>query len=191
MAGLQCLFIAIPTIGVFDIVAFLRISNKNITDDTQKTEAIPLYGGIIMKNVAITENHLYSKAYTKGKKFSGRLCAVFVLKDYSAKRLMKANPQKEFVNRIGLSVGKKFGKATQRVRAKRIVRQAYRNIERDEKERLKKGFLIVIAIRDGCHGAKSFEVEKELRYAFDRLDMFKQAQKDPKEQGTCAPLTGL
>lgn len=124
-----------------------------------------------MKNVAITENHLYSKAYNKGKRYSGKRIAVFVLKDYAAKKLMLANPRKEYINRLGLSVSKKYGGATERVRAKRIVREAYRAIEKDESAHLKRGFLVVIAIRDGCHGAKSFEVENELRYAFRRLEM--------------------
>ncbi len=124
-----------------------------------------------MKNIAITENHLYSKAYAKGAKFSGRLVAVYVLRDFAAKRLMRANPEKKYINRIGLSVSKKYGKATERVRAKRIVRAALHNIQHDGAICLKTGFLVVIAIREGCRGAKSTEVEKELRYGLRKLDM--------------------
>ena len=36
---------------------------------------------------------------------------------------------------------------------------------------MKKGFLIVLAIRDGCHNAKSYEVASELRHALIRLEM--------------------
>lgn len=124
-----------------------------------------------MKNIAITENHLYSKAYAKGERFSGRLIAIYVLRDFASKKLMRANPLKEYVNRIGLSVSKKYGKATQRVRAKRIVRAALQNIQRDDSVTLKKGFLVVIAIREGCHGAKSTDVEKEMRYGLTKLGM--------------------
>ncbi len=124
-----------------------------------------------MKNIAITENHLYSKAYAKGAKFSGRLVAVYVLRDFAAKRLMRENPMKKYVNRVGISVSKKYGMATERVRAKRIVRAALSNIQRDETVSLKTGFLVVIAIREGCHGAKSTDVEKELRYGLAKLDM--------------------
>lgn len=123
-----------------------------------------------MKNVAIRENHLYSKTYSKGQKYSGRCVGVFVLRDLHAKRYMKENPEKQYLNRIGISVGKKYGGATQRVRAKRIVREAYRAIEKEGN--LKKGFLVVLAIRDGCHGAKTQQVEAELRAAFGKLSMF-------------------
>lgn len=124
-----------------------------------------------MKNIAIRENHLYSKAYAKGERFSGRLIAIYILRDFAAKRLMKQNPMKQYINRIGLSVSKKYGKATERVRAKRIVRAALSNVQRDPQTDLKTGYLVVIAIRDGCHGAKSTDVEKELRYGLNKLGM--------------------
>ena len=51
-----------------------------------------------MKNIAVTENHLYNKAYSKGKRFSGRLVRIYVLKDLKAKRIMLANPEKRKKN---------------------------------------------------------------------------------------------
>lgn len=126
-----------------------------------------------MKNVAIKEHHLYSKAYAKGKRYSGRLAAVFVLRDYAARRIMLANPEKKYLNRLGLSVTKKFGKAHERNRAKRILREAYRAIERDDSVRLGTGYLVVIAARDGLHGAKTGDVERELRRAFEKLELLK------------------
>ena len=62
-----------------------------------------------MKNYAIKEHHLYNKAFTKGTRAVGKMVAVYVLRDYAAKRLRLANPRKEYLNRVGLSVGKKIG----------------------------------------------------------------------------------
>ena len=97
-----------------------------------------------MKNIAITENHLYNKAYKNGKRFVGRYCAVYVLRDLAAKRLCREHPQKRYVNRLGLSVSKRIGGAVQRNRAKRILRAAYDTC----RPHLKTGFLIVISARE-------------------------------------------
>ena len=63
-----------------------------------------------MKLFAIKEHHLYNKAYTKGERAVGKLVAVYVLRDYAARRLMQQNPQKRYLNRVGLSVGKRMSR---------------------------------------------------------------------------------
>ena len=123
-----------------------------------------------MKNIAIKENHLYNKAYKRGKSFVGKSVAVYVLKDYAAERLAKANPEKKQFNRLGLSVSKKLGGAVTRNRVKRIIREGLRAVMR-EKE-LKTGFLIVIAARERVRDQKSADVARELSTAFDRLGLF-------------------
>ena len=126
-----------------------------------------------MKNIAIRENHLYNKAYRQGKRAVEKHVAVYVLRDFAAARLKKENPQKVFVNRLGLTVSKKIGGAVQRNRAKRIIRAAY-DAKRDE---LKTGFLIVISAREAINGAKSTDIERDLQFAFSKLEMLK-APKD-------------
>ena len=64
-----------------------------------------------MKFKAICENHLFSKAYAKGKRFVTPSLAVYLLPDYAADRLQKEHPLKIRVNRIGLTVSKKIGGA--------------------------------------------------------------------------------
>lgn len=120
-----------------------------------------------MKNVAIKENHLYQKAYKNGRRFVGKYTAVYVLRDYAAGRLKKENPQKQFVNRLGLSVSKKIGGAVERNRAKRILRAAYDSL----RPSLKTGFLIVISARGAIVGRTSTDLEKELRIAFSKLEL--------------------
>ena len=123
-----------------------------------------------MKEFAIKENHIFVKAYTKGKKYVTPTVCVYVLKDLKASRLRKENPQKEFINRIGFPSSKKLGGAVQRNRAKRLMREAYRNIIKDKP--LKKGNIIVIAGRSAIIQAKETAVRGDLKRAFEKLEMF-------------------
>ena len=133
-----------------------------------------------MKNIAIKENHLYQKAYRNGKRFVGKYVAVYVLRDYAAGRLKKENPQKQFVNRLGLSVSKKIGGAVERNRAKRIIRAAYDSL----RPSLKTGYLIVISARGAIVGRTSTDLEKELRVAFSKLELSAPSVAAPSEQKT-------
>ncbi len=120
-----------------------------------------------MKYPAIKEHHLYNKAYRSGDHFFGRYVCVYVLRDLAAKKLQKQHPQKIKVNRLGLSVSKKVGGAVKRNRAKRIIRAAYHPLQ----NQLKTGFLIVVSAKPEIDGKKSSDIERELRYAFSRLEM--------------------
>ena len=120
-----------------------------------------------MKHIAISENHLYSKAYAKGDKFVGKYAVVYILKDLRAHKLMKANPEKKFINRVGLTVSKKLGKAHIRNRIKRILREGLRQTEKENN--LKKGFLIVLIARVSAQDATSEDIRKDLTKAVKAL----------------------
>ena len=128
-----------------------------------------------MKFRAICENHLYSKAYSKGKRAVTSALAVYVLPDYAAKRLAKAHPEKRVVNRIGFTSSTKLGGAVTRNRCRRIMREALRAIEREKT--LKVGFLIVIAARSASVDLKSTEIARQLDVAFKKLGMYEDAEK--------------
>ena len=125
-----------------------------------------------MKFNAICENHLYSKAYSKGKRAVTSALAVYILPDYAAKKLAKAHPQKKLENRIGLTTSTKLGGAVVRSRARRILREGLRLLEKEKP--LKKGFLIVIAARLAATDMKSTDIKKHLNDAFCKLQMFQQ-----------------
>ena len=122
-----------------------------------------------MKYRAICENHLYSKAYKKGKKAVCTTLAVYVLPDYRKHALMQANPEKKYINRVGLTVGKKIGGAVQRNRAKRILRHAYREI--DTTYGVKTGHLIVLVAREAIQGKKTQDIVREMKRAFQKLEL--------------------
>ena len=124
-----------------------------------------------MKYRAITENHLYGKTYKKGKKAVAHNVVVYVLPDRLAERLKKENPRKEYVNRVGLTVTKKVGGAVVRSRVKRIIREGYR--QTDKEYGIRKGNLIVLVAREGCRDAKSTDLKKDMVYAFGKLGMLK------------------
>ena len=100
----------------------------------------------------------------------GRTVAVYVLKDFAAKRLKQAHPEKIKVNRLGLSVTKKVGGAVQRNRAKRIIRAAYRELIGQRP--IKTGYLVVISAKPEIDGKSSRDVYADLSRAMQKLDMY-------------------
>ena len=122
-----------------------------------------------MKFQAIRENHLFVKAYTGGRRAPAKSCTVYVLKDRQARRIMKSRPDKQYINRIGITASKKIGGAVQRNRAKRVIREALRLIMQEYT--LKTGHLIVIAARENATVCKMQDVKRDLQSALMRVSM--------------------
>ena len=133
-----------------------------------------------MKFYAITENHLYRKAYKNGKRTSTRSISVYVLRDRHAALLRKQNPEKKTLNRIGISASKKIGGAVQRNRAKRVIREAYRQI--DKETGVRTGYLIVIVPRTECTVLKMQDVKRDLHYALAKADLLDKSEKSAKPE---------
>lgn len=122
-----------------------------------------------MKEPAIKENHLFTKAYTGGRKHVDRNVVVYVLKDRAAYRIAKGRREGDRVNRLGISVRKNVGGAVERNRAKRVIRAAYR--EALKEIRIKTGNLIVIVARPRIVTAKSTVIKEELKESFKKLEL--------------------
>ena len=127
-----------------------------------------------MKNTPIKENHLYQKAYAKGKSAPGKYVAVYTLPDRQNHRFVKADPCHRPLNRLGLTTGKKIGGAVVRSRARRLMREAYRLIE--DEGNLLHGNLVVIAARARIADASMQDVQKDLRKCLSRVGLIAKAE---------------
>lgn len=125
-----------------------------------------------MKFRAIKENHLFGKAYSRGKRAVTSALALYVLPDYAAKRLANSDTRKQIKNRYGITVSTKIGGAVTRSRCRRIIREGLRSVEKGG--RLKQGYLIVIAARSSAPKLKSYDIERCLDEAFLKLGMYKE-----------------
>lgn len=95
----------------------------------------------------LTENHLFAKAYRRGRCFSGRYIAMYVLGNRDKTRTL-----------LGITVSKSRGNAVKRNRTKRIIREAYRAFH----PFIKAGFIIVIVARQPAVEAPVSAVTGEL-----------------------------
>lgn len=123
-----------------------------------------------MKYTSICENHLFAKAYQSGSRFTRRTLCLYVLTDKKAALLRKQNPEKKKINRLGITVSKKLGGAVERTRARRLLRESYRLLEKEEPT-LTKGKLLVVVARSAIGGSKMQAVKADLRSALSEAGL--------------------
>lgn len=122
-----------------------------------------------MKIVTLKENHLFGKAYSKGKKYVAKTVTVYVLRDFAAQKIRKNLCADRNVNRYGISASKKIGGAVQRNRARRIVRAGLYSVL--GKYDVKGGNLVVLSVRAAAVDLKSTDAEKDILAAFTHLKL--------------------
>ena len=113
----------------------------------------------------LTENHLFSKAYTKGKCEATKYIAVYLLRNF--KKNPDGSPMK---TRLGITVNRKLGKACKRNRVKRLVRAAYR----ENYPLVRDGYFLIIAARSAAFApyVKSGDISRSLRNVLSKEDFF-------------------
>ena len=106
-----------------------------------------------MDIVTIKENRDFRRIYAKGKSYTSGILVTYVMKNRT--RDVK----------IGITTGKKIGKAVQRNRSRRIIREAFRELAGD----VKSGYDLVFVARAKTPFVKSYDVlrsmKKELKEA--------------------------
>ena len=87
----------------------------------------------------LKQNREFQRAYKKGQYKAGRYIVVYVV------------PNKREHNRIGISIGRKFGNSVQRNRVKRLIRESYRSL----RPGMAQGYDLVFMVRAAKKSAPS------------------------------------
>lgn len=119
-----------------------------------------------MKYNSLKHNHLFAKAYKKGKKAVEKSVCVYCMRNF-----------KPTGTYMGITVSTKLGGAVERNRAKRVIRAAYRQLLVDGDPFVRDQILVIVA-RSGCYDGtvSSQDVERDLRSAFRRLGITRSGQ---------------
>ena len=101
-------------------------------------------------------NNDFRRLYARGKSHAGAYIVVYAMKT--------RRPYK----RLGLTVGKTFGKAVKRNRMKRLIRENYRAME----DHIPNGYDFVIVARSRAIGASFSQVKRDMEYVFGKLGLY-------------------
>ena len=109
------------------------------------------------QTLSIKENHVFRRLYAKGKSAVSPTLAVYC----------RRNGQK--IDRLGLTVSTKIGKAVRRNKVRRRIREAYRIHE----GRVLPGWDVVVVARVKAAFAPYRDVERDLLRLLDKLGLLK------------------
>lgn len=107
---------------------------------------------------SLKENHLFQKAYKKGKSISAGTVVLYAMKNYDNKTTL-----------VGITVAKSLGNAVKRNRMKRKIKEAYRNLHPFVKE----GYIIVLVARKACFNAHFTVIQDELYALLKKATLLK------------------
>ena len=109
------------------------------------------------KTVSLKENHLFRRAYNRGKTAADGRLALYV----------RRNGRKD--NRLGFTVSTKLGHAVVRNRVRRRLREIYRLNE----DKLNGGLDVVVVARVRAASSDYRQLEKSFLKLADKLDLLK------------------
>lgn len=109
---------------------------------------------MLKKNV-LRKKSDFDQLYKNGKSIGDRYVVLFFRKNGLT------------INRTGFLASKKVGNSVKRNRARRLMRESYRNMV----DRLPKGYDLVMIARNTINGRKCQEVEKSMASSFKRAGL--------------------
>ncbi len=105
--------------------------------------------------VTIKKNRDFRRLYSAGKTAANSLLVVYCRRNKLA------------INRLGLTVGTRIGKAVKRNRVRRLIREAYRLREGD----LRRGYDIVVVARTRAAEATYWQIDAALAALFRKVGL--------------------
>ena len=108
--------------------------------------------------VSLKQNHIFRRLYARGESAVGRFVVVYA----------KRNGLK--INRLGITTGARLGRAVDRNRARRRIRETYRLNE----HRLKSGYDLVIVARTAAIDGDFEEMGKSFLRLCGKLRLLKE-----------------
>lgn len=108
------------------------------------------------KTITIKSSREFTAAFRRGKPSGDKLLVAYVI------------PNRSAINKIGISIGKKIGNSVCRNRVKRLIRESYRQIEKN----IKTGFNIVFLPREESKNASYIEVLKSMIKTLKKHNLF-------------------
>jgi ribonuclease P protein component len=107
------------------------------------------------KTISLNKNRDFLNVYKNGRFYCAKYLVIYVLK----------NDLQE--QRLGITVSKKVGNSVKRNRLKRLVKENYRHFE----NLLKVSNDIVFVVRKSEFLPSFFDLKKEMKYLFKKLDL--------------------
>ena len=98
----------------------------------------------------------------------------YILADKRSEVYKKINPEGKSINRVGYTVSKKYGHAFERNRAKRIMREAYYKLVKENN--LNTGYIIVFCVRHSAKGVKMQDIYIDMLYAAKKLGLISETE---------------
>ncbi len=116
----------------------------------------------MIKTVSLKKNSDFVRLYKKGRFYVGKYIVLYVL------------PNSHQTNRIGITVGKKFGKSVKRNRVRRLIRENYRLFE----EFVKDGMDLLFVARPADTMPSFYDIRNEMKFLLKKLEVFDQEKWD-------------
>ncbi|NMA36738.1 MAG: ribonuclease P protein component [Papillibacter sp.] len=107
--------------------------------------------------LSLNKNYEFRRLYSRGKSYASPLVVIYCSKNHGT------------LNRLGITVGAKVGKAVRRNRVRRRIREIYRL----NADRLKTGWDIVVVARAKAAEATYRDIESEFLKAAERLSLIR------------------